>query len=290
VEAAVAILGMPEVGWPSIRRRLDAGFVQRVHAFDEGAAARCPRHRVETIMRLAEAPALSADGLRERCPPAAPLAEWCVAVGRLLRRTYSDVTSPSGSIVRRETSAKARKVSAPASTLPGRQEASMPAVAVAPAEAEVVVRTTSSSAATQEAAPDLGGLFVEPPLWRLREPELARVQDLRVGRVGIGHVTFHGETDCRGLLARLPEIVVVEKGEVVIYPDQRAKPEPGQGLNRPASIELFGCLPRSRAGLADPEARERYRQRVAQMTHDKGAIFEDYCCDDGTWKFRVEHF
>lgn len=137
---------------------------------------------------------------------------------------------------------------------------------------------------------DLGGLFVEPELWRLRDAELARVQDFRVGRAGVGHVTFHGETDCRGLLPLLHEIVVVAKGEVVIYPEQASKPEVGQGLNRPASIVLFGCLPKSRSRLSDPGARERYQQRVAQMTLDKGAIFEEYCCDDGTWKFRVDHF
>lgn len=136
----------------------------------------------------------------------------------------------------------------------------------------------------------LGGLLLEPQLWMLGEEELARVHDFRVGRGGLGHVTFHGQTDCRSLLPQLPEILVIKQGEVIVYPDARKKPPVGQGLNKPARIVLHGCMPRVQTRLSTPAARERYRERVAQMTEDKGAIFEDYDCDDGTWTFRVNHF
>jgi len=138
--------------------------------------------------------------------------------------------------------------------------------------------------------PDLGGLLVDPPLWHLSEEELAHVENFVVGREGIGYVTFHGETDCRGLLEALPDIVLVERGEIIVYPQPATKPEVGQGLNKAASVVLYGCMPKSQSRLTDTRARDRYKQRVAQMTEEKGAIFEDYDCDTGTWKFRVNHF
>lgn len=124
----------------------------------------------------------------------------------------------------------------------------------------------------------------------MSEAELSCVQELRIGRQRIGHVTFHGVTDCRGLLHRLPNILVVEQGEIIVYPDQSSKPGVGQGLNKSASVVLYGCMPKSKATFSDPTVREKYRQRVAQMTREKGAVFEDYDCDDGTWKFQVNHF
>lgn len=138
--------------------------------------------------------------------------------------------------------------------------------------------------------PDLGGLVVEPPLWAMNEAELACVQGLQVRREGIGHVTFRGEIDCRGLLEQLKDVLIIEQGEVVAYPVPSKKPPVGQGLNRPAQVVLFGCMPKSMSTLSDSRTRERYKQRVARMTVEKGAIFEDYNCEDGTWKFRVDHF
>ncbi|CAE8697614.1 unnamed protein product [Polarella glacialis] len=139
-------------------------------------------------------------------------------------------------------------------------------------------------------APDLGGLSVEPSLWEMGEAELSCVVGLRIGKAGIGHVTFNSETDCRGLLPRLHEILSVEQGEIVVYPDPAMKPEVGQELNKPASVVLYGCMPKSQSRLTDSRACDRYKQRVAQMTEEKGAVFEDYSCEDGTWKFRVHHF
>jgi len=137
---------------------------------------------------------------------------------------------------------------------------------------------------------DLGGLSVEPELWNLSEAELEHVHEFRISRPGVGSVTFHGTTDCRGLLPQLSELVIIGQGEVVVYPDGRCKPPVGEGLNKGSSVVLYGCMPKSQAQLAEPRAREKYRRRVAQMTEDKGAIFEDYDCDLGVWKFRVEHF
>eukprot|EP00913_Durusdinium_trenchii_P021848 g20529.t1 len=70
---------------------------------------------------------------------------------------------------------------------------------------------------------DLGGLIVEPDLWQLNDVQLAKVEDLTVMRHGVGCVTFHGITDCRELVYCLPDVVVLNPGEVVIYPNQKAR-------------------------------------------------------------------
>lgn len=158
-----------------------------------------------------------------------------------------------------------------------------------PAPSAEGARAAAALAATPEPA-NLAGLIVEPELWKLSDAELLNVRNLRVGRTGVGTVTFHGETDCRGLMHQLHELLVIEQGEVVVYPDARWKPPVGHGLNKPASVVLYGCMPKSQQRLADPKARDRYRQRVSHMTEEKGAVFEDYNCEDGTWKFRVTHF
>jgi nuclear pore complex protein Nup98-Nup96 len=139
--------------------------------------------------------------------------------------------------------------------------------------------------------PELGGLLVEPDLWSLDQVELARVHELQVSRDGVGAVTFHGITDCRGLVGKrkLSDIVVLSPGEVIVYPNQSMKPPVGSGLNKPASIVLYGCLPKAQVFI-DKKARERYKKRVRQMTEDKGAEFIGYDCDEGIWQFRVQHF
>ncbi|CAK0873749.1 unnamed protein product [Prorocentrum cordatum] len=77
--------------------------------------------------------------------------------------------------------------------------------------------------------------------------------------------------------------------EVVVYPNQKLKPPVGEGLNRPASIVLYGCVAKTH-GFKDEKSRERYKRRVRQMTEDKGAEFVSYDCDRGVWEFRVAHF
>lgn len=136
---------------------------------------------------------------------------------------------------------------------------------------------------------DLGGLIVEPDLWQLNDVQLAKVEDLTVMRHGVGCVTFHGITDCRELVYCLPDVVVLNPGEVVIYPNQKVKPPVGSGLNKASTIKLYGCHPKSQI-FKDERAREKYRIRVKAMTEEKGAEFIDYDCDQGVWQFRVSHF
>lgn len=137
--------------------------------------------------------------------------------------------------------------------------------------------------------PDLDGLKVEPDLWSLTEAELSCVHGLRFSRDGVGAVAFHGDTDCREFLHRIAETIILQPGEVVVYPNAGTKPPIGKGLNKAADITLCGCMPKTQ-GFKDRKAKEKYKRRVRQMTEDKGAEFIDYDCDCGLWQFRVKHF
>eukprot|EP00747_Dinoflagellata_sp_TGD_P185203 gnl/TRDRNA2_/TRDRNA2_41621_c0_seq1.p1 gnl/TRDRNA2_/TRDRNA2_41621_c0~~gnl/TRDRNA2_/TRDRNA2_41621_c0_seq1.p1 ORF type:complete len:374 (-),score=49.47 gnl/TRDRNA2_/TRDRNA2_41621_c0_seq1:59-1105(-) len=293
LEAIAVLLGLPETGWLALRKRLDATFLQRLGSFDASAAMRIPIPRVDRLQQLLHAPGFG-QALREKCPSAAPLAAWCQAVGRLLSCIYRQGGSPSP--VTCVSSARTAAVDEPV-------EQQQPQISHrsehashdnGPQLGEAVRKPPLMAPYPQAAQPgppcDLGGLSVMPELWRLNSTELMRVPDLCVTRGTIGSVTWHGETDCRGLLSALKDVVVIDQGEVVVYPSPGQKPPVGQGLNKPASVVLLGCMPKSSTRLTDPRARERYVQRVKQMTAEKGAIFEDYDCDSGTWKFRVEHF
>eukprot|EP00435_Cladocopium_sp_Y103_P031069 s2656_g7.t2 len=140
--------------------------------------------------------------------------------------------------------------------------------------------------------PDLGDLVVTPDIYSMTPNELRHVRDLKVHRPRVGEVTFHGEIDLIAypdILEDLPNLVRLDPGEVVLYPDSLRKPFEGEGLNRPATITLFGCLPPQLADF-DEESKARYRHRIAEMTEQKGARFLDYDCDKGLWQFCVDHF
>ncbi|CAE8743096.1 unnamed protein product, partial [Polarella glacialis] len=191
--------------------------------------------------------------LSERCPAVASLATWCNHVGRFIE--WESVASQLGQ------------------------------------ELDAVGHGRSSDPETEVARSHcmMGGLLVEPDLWKLPEDELAYVENLTVTREGVGSVTFQGSTDCRQLVHCLTEVVVLNPGEVVVYPNQKLKPPVGSDLNKPASITLYGCHPKTQR-FPDTRAREKYKQRVRAMTEEKGAEFVDYDCDRGVWQFRVAHF
>lgn len=287
VEAAIVLLGFADTSWLAMRRHLDGTFLQRLHSFD---AVTCPQARIERFFKLLLAPAFGdAAQLSEKCPAAFPLANWCLAMSQLFLSLENLIT---GSVAQTQ-----EHVSLPdaveqnaALLRPDESHLACSAGSLPPAAGEEQPSGSSRGSGSTRPFVDLDGLIVTPPLWELTEEQLAHVENLVVAREGIGSVTFHGMTDCRGLLAQLPRLVVVQRGEVAVYPDPSTKPPVGHGLNKPASIILLGCMPKSISRLTDIRARERYRQRVAKMTEEKGAIFEDYDCQEGTWRFRVTHF
>jgi len=123
--------------------------------------------------------------------------------------------------------------------------------------------------------------------------ELQRVRNLTIRKADVGEVTYPCEIDLvkeHMILEDLPNIIRLDPGEVVLYPDSGTKPAEGEGLNRPAIITLFQCMPPNNGNFPDADSKARYRERIAKMTEQKGARFVDYDCDRGIWQFRVDHF
>mmetsp|Transcript_51976 Transcript_51976/g.121721 ORF Transcript_51976/g.121721 Transcript_51976/m.121721 type:complete len:1011 (-) Transcript_51976:93-3125(-) len=309
LEAIAIALGFSDIGWGSVRRRLDAALVQRLASFDAAAASSLPLGKALRFLELVSSPDFSEkESQRDRCPAIPSLARWCGAVAGLLARIQERIASESGSatLPRASSLPPASKGSEDAaiswdrSPRSPRKDANCvprspvnhkgdlkPSKAVSRRQG----RGQSPVSPRNLSKPELlGDYSVDPALWRLSEVEQSVVKELRVSREGYGHITFHGVTNCRGLLEQLRNLVVIERGEVILYPDSSLKPPAGQGLNKEASIVLYGCMPKSQDRLLQHRRQDRYRQRVAQMTEEKGAIFEDYNCEDGTWKFRVRHF
>lgn len=256
LEAVALLLGVSDTRWARMRKLLDNSFLGRLSLFDP--LEPLPPAKADRLRALLQAPAFHDGALAERCPAVVSLAAWCDVAARAMQQLRRPVARTS---------------------LSNAAALGAPPAAPLPAVSTILV-----------ARPDLGGLVVEPPdLWEMSEEELSHVWGLRFGREGVGSVAFHGETDCRELLGVLTEIVLLQPGEVVVYPNPSTKPPPGHGLNKAADITLYGCMPKTQ-GFRDKKARERYKRRVRQMTEDKGAEFVDYDCDHGIWKFRVRHF
>lgn len=252
LEAVALVLGEPDSRWASMRKLLDNNFHARLCSFDPASIAEPQKERLRMLLQV---PTFSDGSLSERCPAVAALAEWCNTVGRHLE--WASIVMRTGS---------------------GEGLGSSLASPRSHATTEVM-----------SVQRDLGGLVVEPDLWQLSEDDLIHVENLTVSREGVGSVTFHGATDCRQLVRTLTDVVVLNPGEVVIYPNQKVKPPVGYDLNKPASITLYGCHPKTQS-FRDNRAREKYKNRVRAMTEEKGAEFVDYDCDHGVWQFRVAHF
>ncbi|EGZ24950.1 hypothetical protein PHYSODRAFT_435012, partial [Phytophthora sojae] len=124
-------------------------------------------------------------------------------------------------------------------------------------------------------------------LHHLTEEELARVENFVIGCRGCGKISFVGATDLRGL--QLDDAVVFSDGEIVVYPDERAKPDVGCALNKPAIVDLHGI------SAEVNESHEDFLKRLERHTQALGATFLGYDEDaqdgsGGVWSFRVEHF
>merc|ERR1719498_163320 len=98
----------------------------------------------------------------------------------------------------------------------------------------------------------------------MSQEELRCVENPTVSRPDVGSIRFHGITDCTNL--NFERIVRLERGEVLVYPDIEMKPKVGVDLNKPATVTMFQCWPPKGQKLADPEAQERYKKKIKDMT------------------------
>merc|ERR1712232_985536 len=176
-----------------------------------------------------------------KCSAVGGLERWCHAVGEFLSWRYGG--SGGSSLDADESSGRAGGSSQ--------------------------VGGSRDSNSSSRVRPALGDLEVTPDIFSMTFRELQHVRDLTIRKPNVGEVTFQGSVDIsqdKRLLEDLPSLVRLELGEVVLYPDPSTKPLEGEGLNRPATITLYQCMPPNNGALADANAKTRYRDRIAQMT------------------------
>ncbi|KAJ8249423.1 hypothetical protein GJAV_G00234660 [Gymnothorax javanicus] len=119
------------------------------------------------------------------------------------------------------------------------------------------------------------------------------VKNFTVGRKGYGSIFFPGAVNLANL--NLDEIVHFRRKEVIVYPDDNAKPPVGEGLNRRAEVTLDGVWPKDKTTCTQIKSPERladmnYEGRLQSACRKHGAQFLDYRPETGSWVFRVPHF
>ncbi|KAK3555738.1 hypothetical protein QTP86_028978 [Hemibagrus guttatus] len=119
------------------------------------------------------------------------------------------------------------------------------------------------------------------------------VENFTVGRKGYGSVFFPGEVNLTNL--NLDEIVHFRRKEVIIYPDDKDKPNEGDGLNRRAEVTLDGVWPNDKTTRTQIKSPQRltemnYEERLENASRKQGARFLEYRPETGSWVFEVAHF
>lgn len=281
-EMMLMLLGYRDATWAAARTLFEQPevFLAKVRGFD--ASRSVSRLQYQKLCRSVTNLLPAIDGPESRCPACLGIERWCRAVNELLACRYG-------------TSGEASSLDRPRVEEPhcGRGGGSLGSGAASPAMSPRPQMAPAAPAQPAKHNEALGGLEVVPDVFSMPFAELRHVRDLTIRRPNVGEVTFHGEIDLTQdlrVLEDLPSIVRLEVGEVVLYPTPGMKPPEGEGLNRPATVTLFGCMPPNNGDFPDAASRARYRDRIAHMTEQKGARFVDYDCDRGTWRFRVDHF
>ncbi|XP_058271327.1 nuclear pore complex protein Nup98-Nup96 isoform X2 [Hemibagrus wyckioides] len=119
------------------------------------------------------------------------------------------------------------------------------------------------------------------------------VENFTVGRKGYGSVFFPGEVHLTNL--NLDEIVHFRRKEVIVYPDDKDKPNEGEGLNRRAEVTLDGVWPNDKTTRTQIKSPQRltemnYEERLENASRKQGARFLEYRPETGSWVFEVAHF
>ncbi|KAJ8342308.1 hypothetical protein SKAU_G00322360 [Synaphobranchus kaupii] len=141
------------------------------------------------------------------------------------------------------------------------------------------------------------GYYTIPPMddlgRMLNENGDCLVENFTVGRKGYGSIFFPGEVNLTDL--NLDEIVHFRRKEVIVYPDDKAKPPVGDGLNRRAEVTLDGVWPNDKTTCTQIKTPERltemnYEGRLENACRKQGARFLEYRPETGSWVFEVAHF
>jgi nuclear pore complex protein Nup98-Nup96 len=135
----------------------------------------------------------------------------------------------------------------------------------------------------------------------MSEEELAAVSDFAVSRPGHGSIRWPGDSDLRGL--DLGATLRIAHGDVMVYAQgpeasgegadiTASKPQPGEGLNKRAVINIFGMSPESMAAGGGEVVGLQWAQQLEQLlrehTATMGAKWVGYDPIQGVWRFEVE--
>ena len=175
-----------------------------------------------------------------------------------------------------------------------------------PSRARTLSRFTAQSITDSEVSDDQSGepkegeYCSEPPMATLSSwghNELIAIEELVVGRVGYGRITFLDPVDLTGsgsVKQLFGDLVRFEDKECSVYPDldNVDKPPPGSGLNVRARVELDGCWPVDKA-TREPIKDENHPQMIKHLKRLRGmkdTKFDSFDMKEGKWAFTVDHF
>lgn len=289
VETSLMLLGYRDATWAASRRYFDRPgvFLEKMRTFD--ASRMVSRLQYQKLCRGLSQGTFEEGNADHISVAAGKFARWCRAVGEVLARRYN--ISPTPARTGAPGRVSARGPGTEQKSARGAPENQQP-MQVKDADHGGPRPPQSQKNCGIPRPQSMAGFDIIPDIYQIPMNELRRVTDLTIRRPGVGEVTFHGDIDMtRGnILEDLPNVVRLQPGEVVLYPEPGTKPVEGEGLNRPATITLHQCMPPNNGNFPDADSKRRYRERIAQMTEAKGARFVDYDCDNGIWRFRVDHF
>lgn len=129
--------------------------------------------------------------------------------------------------------------------------------------------------------------FTEPPMQEILQgapQDLQRVHNFTIINKHVGQIRFFGYSDLTGI--DLDSTVLIDPGEVTVYPPAMELPPLGNGLNKPALVTFYNIHPRK----PTPEGYERMERRLKKNCEEKGLAFVAYDQTSGDFVFKVAGF
>lgn len=114
---------------------------------------------------------------------------------------------------------------------------------------------------------------------RMTDAQLAKVHNFAIMNKW-GRIQFFDETDIRGL--DLDRLVIIERGQIEVYPEGTIKPARGKGLNRPALITFFEYGLHNKKNM--DEFIKKFKERATQM----GAIYVGHDLAEDSITIQIE--
>ena len=121
-------------------------------------------------------------------------------------------------------------------------------------------------------------------LMQMHPLSLRKIPNFSIMREGVGKIEFIGHSDLTGV--NLDETVIIDKGEVTVYPSGMSVPPHGCGLNRPAIVTFNNVHPRKNT----LEGYDRMERRLKKNCEEKKLTFIAYDYSSGDFLFKVNGF